>query len=45
MQGTSDNEPIDVADGDDAFAPDQAAALLAQSTRDAQREFDPRPLF
>jgi hypothetical protein len=43
MQGTSDNEPIDVADGDDAFAPDQAAALLAQSTRDAQREFDPRP--
>ena len=43
MQGTTDNEPIDVADGDDAFAPDQAAALLAQSTRDAQREFDPRP--
>lgn len=44
MQGTSDNEPpIDVADGDDAFAPDQAAALLAQSTRDAQRQFDPRP--
>jgi hypothetical protein len=43
MQGTSDNEPIDVADGDDEFAPRQAAALLAQSTRDAQREFDPRP--
>ena len=43
MHGTSDNEPIDVADGDDAFAPDHAAALLAQSTRDAQREFDPRP--
>ena len=43
MQGTFDNEPIDVADGDDAFAPDQAAALLARSTRDAQREFDPRP--
>jgi hypothetical protein len=42
MQGTTDNEPINVADGDDAFAPDQAAALLAQSTRDAQREFDPR---
>ena len=42
MQGTTDNEPIDVADGDDAFAPDQAAALLARSTRDAQREFDPR---
>jgi len=41
MQGTTDNEPI--ADGEDAFAPDQAAALLAQSTRDAQREFDPRP--
>jgi hypothetical protein len=43
MQGTTDHEPIDLADGDDAFAPDQATALLAQSTRDAQREFDPRP--
>jgi hypothetical protein len=45
MQGTSDNEPIDVADGDDASAPRQAAALLAQSARDAQREFDPAHLF
>ena len=43
MRGTSDNEPIEVADGDDAFDARQAAALLAQSTRDAQREFDPRP--
>lgn len=42
MQGTSDNEPIDVADDGEALDPRQAAALLAQSTRDAQREFDPR---
>lgn len=43
MQGTSDDEPIDVADDGDAMEPRQAAVLLAQSTRDAQREFDPRP--
>jgi hypothetical protein len=42
MQGTPDNGPIDVDDGDDALDPRQAASLLAQSTRDAQREFDPR---
>jgi hypothetical protein len=43
MQATHDNEPIDIDDGDDALDPRQAAALLAQSTRDAQRQFDPRP--
>lgn len=43
MQGTSDNEPIDVADDGEALDPRQAAVLLAQTTRDAQREFDPRP--
>jgi hypothetical protein len=43
MQATHDNGPIDVDDGDDAFDPRQAAALLAQSTRDARRQFDPRP--
>ena len=43
MQATHDNGPIDVPDGDDAFDPRQAAALLDQSTRDAQRQFDPRP--
>ena len=43
MQATHDNGPHDVADGDDALDPRQAAALLDQSTRDARRQFDPRP--
>lgn len=43
MQGTPDNEPNDVDDGEDAMDPRQAATLLAQSTKHAQREFDPRP--
>ena len=45
MQATHDGR-LDVDDGDDgadALDPRQAAALLAQSTRDAQRQFDPRP--
>lgn len=43
MQATHDNGPIDFDDDGDALDPRQAAALLDQSTRDAQRQFDPRP--
>jgi hypothetical protein len=43
MQATRDNGPIDVDDDGDALDPRQAAALLDQSTRDARRQFDPRP--
>lgn len=43
MQATHDNGPIDFEDDRDALDPRQAAALLDQSTRDAQRQFDPRP--
>ena len=43
MQATHDNGPIDVDDDGEGLDPRQAAVLLAQSTRDAQRQFDPRP--
>ena len=43
MQATHDNEPHDVDDHGEGLDPRQAAILLAQSTRDAQRQFDPRP--
>lgn len=43
MEATHDNGPIDVDDDGDALDPRQAAALLDQSSRDAQRQFDPRP--
>lgn len=42
MQATHDNGPLDVDDDGGTLDPHHAAALLAQSTRDAEREFDPR---
>jgi hypothetical protein len=43
MQGTHDNGPTEVPDSDQPLDPRQAALLMDHSTREARRQFDPRP--
>jgi hypothetical protein len=43
MQDTRDNGSTELPDNDQALDPRQAVLLLDGSTRDARRQFDPRP--
>lgn len=43
MNGTRDTNETSAADTGDEFDPQQAAALLEQTKRQARRQFDPNP--